>query len=65
MTEEKINNLIQTIKDSAHDEEAAHGLEDALYEVFIDFVAKRDDELGKLARLVLTTKDIDFQRLRA
>lgn len=53
MTEEQIKNLIQTIKDSAPDDEAAHTLEDALYEVFIAYVAKRDDELGNLARLVL------------
>ena len=59
---EDILTEINIIKASVDDDEGAHSMEDGLREEFIRYVAKRKDHLGKKARLILTTNDIDFRR---
>lgn len=65
LTLEKAYEAIEQIKQSAWDYERAHSMEDGLWERFIELVAQRNDDLGELAKLVLTTKDIDFERYYA
>ena len=63
MTKKEIVRMIQEIQDMANDDaESAHILEDNLREDFIKYIAKRKDCLGKKARLILTTNNIDFAR---
>lgn len=62
MTTKEILQRIQHIKDVRSDDEVAHSQKDTLYEDFISTIAKRKDGLGIKARLILTTKDIDFAR---
>jgi len=63
MTKKEIVRMIQEIQDMANDDaESAHILEDNLREDFIKYIAKRKDYLGKKARLILTTNNIDFAR---
>jgi len=62
MTIVEIQRKIDAIDLAAWDYENAHMLEDALRQEFIAFIAQRKDSLGDKARLVLTTKDIDFER---
>jgi len=62
MTKKEIVRMIQEIQDMANDAESAHILEDNLREDFIKYIAKRKDYLGKKARLILTTNNIDFAR---
>ena len=67
MTEAEINAAIEKIKAKYKqgDHEAAHALEDGLLVEFVEFMAKRKDKIGKLARLVLTTEAIPFYRWTA
>lgn len=62
MTIEEILQAIQEIRDVAEDGETAHINEDNLRTSFIESIAERRDELGELARLILSTDDIDFAR---
>ena len=62
MTKEEILQAVQKIRDIAGDDERAHSQEDALREGFIEFIVERNGELGELARLVLSTNEIDFAR---
>ena len=62
MNKQDIVKEIDRIRACSNDYEMAHGIEDSLDNAFIQFVALRDDELGDMARLVLTTADIDFSR---
>jgi hypothetical protein len=66
MTKEDIEKAIKQIKGYAHDPEFAHSLEDALRGRFIDYVANTAHvELAEMARLVLSTDEIDFPRWSA
>ena len=56
MSREEILKRLKEIKEIAYDSEVAHVLEDELY---VDFIRSMDSELGKL---VLTVKDIKFER---
>ena len=56
MSREDILKRLEKIKELAYDSEVAHVLEDELY---VDFIRSMDNELGKL---VLTVKDIKFER---
>jgi hypothetical protein len=47
---------------SAGDDEGAHCMQDELYEDFIAHVATLESDLGICARLVLTVRDIEFER---
>ena len=62
MTKKEIRTAVQEIKGTARDPERAHVREDELYESFITYVAKRDDQLGEKARLVLSVSEIEFER---
>lgn len=62
MDEKYILEKIEEIKAMAGDDENAHILEDILYADFIEYISKREDHLGKKARLILTTNDIKFAR---
>jgi hypothetical protein len=63
MTKEDIEKAVQEIKDTNSDAEVAHSLEDGLRERFIDYVASTAQvELAEMARLVLSTDEIDFPR---
>ncbi len=66
MTLGEIKDAIDHIKAIAGDDEAAHGEEDQLMCDFISHVASLEiPELSEKAKLVLTTKEIDFARWRA
>jgi hypothetical protein len=59
----QIERWVEEIREIAHDCEAAHTLEDDLYEAFIEYVASNGaKDLKKKAKLILTTKQIDFPR---
>lgn len=57
-----IKGAIKKIEAIADDEECAHLLEDELHEAFIMYVAKRKDKIGRMARKVLETNKIVFDR---
>lgn len=64
MTKEYIKTMIKEIKIYANDDddEKAHATEDALRNDFIKQLSERNDDTGKLAKLILSTNDIDFNR---
>ncbi len=63
MNTQYISECLTAINEAAHDPEAAHNLEDALYNEFIRHVATHGDEnLRNMAMLVLRSKDISFPR---
>lgn len=60
---------VDTIKECAGDDEGAHGMEDALRAEFIEYVStvictsdEKFKRLQQIARVVLSTKDIEFHR---
>jgi hypothetical protein len=58
-----IQDRVDAIKAISVDDEAAHSAEDALREDFIRYVAETaTPSLAAKARLVLSTKDITFNR---
>ena len=62
MDKKHIMMAIQNIRDSSGDYEVAHSMEDGLYRDFIKDIAERNDHIGELAKLVLSTKKIEFAR---
>ena len=62
MTKKDALKVVEEIKAVAGDDEAAHAMEDQLREMFISDVAKRKDGLGEVARIVLLSGDIEFER---
>ena len=62
MDKEYIQGKIDEIKKEMDDPEVAHGMEDDLYAEFIEHISKREDSLGEMAKLVLTTEGLDFSR---
>lgn len=58
-----IQTRIKEIEEKQWDDEAAHNLEDALMADFIMFVQENGDEtLSTMAKEVLKTSDIPFER---
>jgi hypothetical protein len=53
---------VERIRASRGDDEAAHSMEDGLYREFITEVALSDHPLAGVAKIVLTTQDIEFSR---
>lgn len=54
---------VEAIRDKAHDDEAAHGMEDDLMRDFIGHVAESNlGELSEMAVEVLRTGSIEFSR---
>ena len=64
MTKELIESALEEIRKAASgDYEAAHGWEDRLFLEFIEHVAESGPEdLAEMARLVLTSGEIEFAR---
>jgi len=72
LTIEEINNQIKSIVDNMWDDEVAHSSEDSmitirriidLREEFIKHIAENGPpELSKMAKLVLSTNNLDFGR---
>ncbi|MDD5543930.1 MAG: hypothetical protein PHX83_12220 [Acidobacteriia bacterium] len=62
MTTKDIKGFISEIDSVKTDYEKAHALEDELREDFIKEVAKRRDEIGEMAKLILSTNEIEFAR---
>lgn len=62
MTIEEVCNIVATIETVAHDDEKAHGMEDALYEAVLKAIADNTPNAALLAHYALKTKDIDFAR---
>ena len=63
MTLEQIQKRVNDINECAGDYEAAHGMEDQLYEDFIRLVSQsKSKKLAEMAKVVLSTKDSDFPR---
>lgn len=63
MTTEEIQNALDRIRNSGGDHEAAHAIEDRLYAEFIRYVFLSGDlALSSKAALVLSTKDMEFER---
>lgn len=68
MTIKQIEEALIEIEELSHDNEDAHIMEDELYSSFIDYVSdlkRSDKDLAKKAKLILTSKDIDFERYYA
>ena len=56
---------IEGIRQVADDFETAHTKEDDLRQAFIEHIAKRKDPIGEKAKMILTTSEIDFDRVCA
>lgn len=62
-----INEIIE-IKKLIDDEEEAHRKEDFLYYGFVDCIAKglyTESEIKEIAEIVISSREINFQRWRA
>ena len=62
MNKKEIKRRIREIKYFQSDDEKAHNCEGELYSDFILYVANTEGELAEMAKMVLKTKDIDFNR---
>ncbi len=66
MTRDEAQSRVEQMRVMANsddrDDERLHRYEDALRDDFIEFVATRDDELGEIAKIILSTNDIYFSR---
>jgi len=61
-TVEYVQAYVNDIEAIQYDAETAHSLEDELRAMFIKYIAERDDELGHLARIILSTNNLSFPR---
>jgi hypothetical protein len=59
MRKENITTRIASIETVSGDSETAHALIDMLMNDFIKFVARRNDSIGEMARLVLSVNEIE------
>ena len=62
MTTEEIQKRVDDIRAMSGDDESAHSAEDKLRADFIAYVATLPIPIGAKAKLVLSTKDIAFER---
>ena len=62
MTIYQIRQCIKSIKEHSGDYEAQHSLEDNLWEMALRAISKGADNPDKLAKEVLKTKELSFQR---
>jgi hypothetical protein len=68
MTIEELIELLDKLRATAGDPEAAHGLEDEIWEktlMHIAFNCSDGDEMSLWAHRALETKDVEFSRWRA
>lgn len=62
MTIKEIEKALEEIENHKDDCEAPHILEDNLMLDFIWFISKRNDSIGKKAKLILTSADIEYDK---
>lgn len=62
MTMEEIIKAVKHIEDIQEDDERAHGEEDILRSLFIEWLAYRDDDIGEMARNIFSTEKLTFKR---
>ena len=63
MTPAEAKKVVDAIKDAQWDDEHAHSLEDRLHRDFIQHIVNlKICGLSDTARIILTTKDIEFNR---
>ncbi len=62
MTIKEIEGIIQKIISFRNDDEAQHGLEDALWEAVLVAIADGADDPGPLAAAALKTRELEFAR---
>ena len=62
MTVEEVRAWVEEIRITAHDDEKAHGMEDALHQEVLRAVAENAPNAAALAAEALKTRDIDFYR---
>ena len=62
MNIDELKKRIKAIEDCKGDDEAAHGMQDALYEAVLLAIARGEVDAIELAELVLTVRDIKFFR---
>lgn len=62
MTVDEINTRVQTIKDEAYDDEAAHSAEDSLHADVLQAIADGAENPRELAAAALATLKIAFAR---
>lgn len=62
MTLKELKKRIKMIQEIAHDDEAAHSMEDDLRDEVLREIAKGSAEACQLAKEVLKTSKIDFAR---
>jgi hypothetical protein len=63
MTPEDVQQYVERIRENALDDEAAHGMEDALWADVLEAIASgAAEEPAALARAALATLDIEFAR---
>lgn len=60
MTKDDALAAVEAIREVADDPEVAHGKEVELCRDFVAFVAQRNDELGEIARVILSSDDIEI-----
>lgn len=66
MLTDHVKQKVAEIIEVRDDYEKAHGLEDQLYEDFVQYICDTGTtDQRSLARVVLSTKDIDFPRYTA
>ena len=59
---EEVTRAVQAIKDNAWDDETACTLERHLYEAFVCLATQHPGDLGDIARIVWSTREIEFVR---
>jgi len=66
LTNEEIKVRVEQIREVAHDDEHAHGLEDFLWRDVLEAISKNQVESPSTAAfLALRTREIEFARWRA
>lgn len=65
ITEQEVRKRVKDIRQCAWDYDAAHGMEDKLYELVMQHIALGAPNSVSLARAVLETKNIEFARYTA
>ena len=62
MSIEEIKKALSMIEAANGDDEAQHSLEDELYAGFVEHISQGQSEYAEMAKLILTTKQMDFAR---
>ena len=63
MNIKQVKDTVKKIKEISGDSEYAHGVEDDLYRDFVKHVSEsKNKKLSNMAKEVLKTKDMDFER---